>query len=176
MVGGGTVAHRKVKELLKAQANVKVVSPELARPLQLLHNKGHFEYVARGYKKGDLAGAFLVIAATDDNELNSRIAEHFPNGPLNVVDAPDYCSFIVPSIMRRGPLVIAVSTSGTSPAMARAIRLDLERAYGPEFTSALQELKRKRKTAQQEIKDPAARMKYLKTLASPDTVKKLKRS
>ncbi len=136
VVGGGSIAARKVALLRKAHANVMVVSPELCPELQQLSKEGEIQYVAREFKDPDLELPVLVIAATDQRAVNehvSKLAKQL-RLPVNVVDNPDLCSFIMPSIIDRSPVVIAVSTGGSSPVLARLIRTKLEgsipAAYG----------------------------------------------
>ena len=103
--------------------------------------KGAYNISRRRYKKGDLKNAFIVIAATDSAETNKKISEDAPY-LVNVVDKPLRCNFIVPSVVRRGPLTIAVSTSGISPSLARTIRKELEGRYGREFVKHLNYIKK----------------------------------
>ena len=135
VVGGGVIAERKVETLLAFRAAVHVVAPELTERLSVLANEGTIEHAARVYEHGILDGAFLVIAATDHRETNKSVsAEAQRRGILvNVVDDPALCTFFVPAMVRRGDLVISVSTSGNSPAMARRVRERLESLFGPEY-------------------------------------------
>ncbi len=136
IVGGGAVAARKAEALLEAGARPVVISPELSPALEAMVAAGHVEALRRPYRPGDLEGAALVIAATDERALNAAIsAEAGRRGVLvNVVDDPELCTFTVPAVVRRGDLVVAVSTGGLSPAMARRVREMLEEtidaAYG----------------------------------------------
>jgi precorrin-2 dehydrogenase/sirohydrochlorin ferrochelatase len=137
VIGGGLVAERKVAAFLECGALVCVIGPELSPGLRALADKGRIEVVSRSYKEGDLKDAVLAVAATDNSEVNSKV---FSEGqrigvPVNVVDDLETSSFIVPSILRRGELLIAVSTSGRSPALARKIRQDLEERYEAEYAS-----------------------------------------
>jgi precorrin-2 dehydrogenase/sirohydrochlorin ferrochelatase len=175
VVGGGNVAERKTLDLLRAGARVKVISPGLTSRLQKEKNQGSITHVNRRFRQQDLKGSFLVIAATDSEEENRKVAGH-KGLLLNVVDRPELCTFIVPATLRRGPLQIAVSTSGASPAMARAIRKDMESTYGPQFGKHLNKLKRLREKAVKEIKSSRERERYLKSLASENTVRMLKKS
>jgi precorrin-2 dehydrogenase/sirohydrochlorin ferrochelatase len=133
VVGGGAVAERKTLSLLEAGAVVKVISPSLTEGLTQLLKSGRIQHIPRGYRKADLEGAFLVVAATPDMDLNRSIFRDGKGIPVNVVDIPELCSFIVPSVVRRGPLTIAISTSGVSPALSRSIREEMEEIYGQEF-------------------------------------------
>jgi len=114
-----------------------VISPEATPALNRLAKAGAIKRVARAYRKGDLAGVRLAIAATDDSEVNAKVArEAIEHGVLvNVVDDLQHSEFIVPSVVRRGDVTIAVSTGGKSPALARKIRTDLEKAIGPAYGS-----------------------------------------
>ncbi len=128
VVGGGEVAARKTSLLLKAQAQVRIVAPELCSTLQALASDGKVEHIPRDFQESDLDGCNLVFAATDDSRLNSRISElaKAQRLPVNVVDQPELCTFIMPSIIDRSPVVAAVSTGGASPVLARLIRTRLE--------------------------------------------------
>jgi len=173
VVGGGRIAERKVLTLIKAGADVTVISPRLTERLRKQKESGRISHISRSYRAGDLKGSFLVIAATDLPDVNSKVAAEAP-GLLNVVDVPLECNFIAPSIVERGPLVFAISTGGTSPAFAKAVRKELEKAYGPVFTGYLSFVKTLRSRAMKEIADKAAREKFLKSLASVDMLEKLR--
>jgi len=136
VVGGGTVAARKVELLLQAGGEVTVVAPQLCSALAELQDKGKIIHHASRFAARDLEKCFLVIAATDDSLVNRHIAElcHARGIPVNVVDQLTLCSFIVPAIINRSPVLIAVSTGGSSPVLARLLREHLESlipaAYG----------------------------------------------
>lgn len=142
VVGGGSVAERKVASLRRAGAQVTVVSPRLTPALAEQAAGGEITHRARGYRTGDLDGMFLAFAATDDEALHAAIAREAEELriPLNVADRPRWCSFIMPSVMSRGDLLVAVSTSGASPALARRIRREVESSLGPEYERALRVL------------------------------------
>lgn len=135
VVGGGDVAARKVRGLLEAGARVTVISPELHPELAALAEGEQIDHIARDYQDGDLAGNFLVITATDDPETNRCVwNEANQLGILvNVADDPPHCNFILPAIVRRGALNIAISTGGSSPALARRLREQLESQFGVEY-------------------------------------------
>jgi len=135
VVGGGAVAARKVATLLEADARVTVISPDLTSELEALVEAGRIAALNRPYREGDLAAAFLVIAATDDAEVNRAVwREADRRGCLiNVVDDLAHSNFIVPAVVRRGELTLAVSTGGDSPALARRLREQLEAEIGPEY-------------------------------------------
>ncbi len=128
VVGGGETALRKVRNLLRAGAAVQVVAPKLHRELQVLADQGKLEQIARSFSEEDVAGMQLVIAATDDSQVNQRVAQlaKAREIPVNVVDRPEDCTFILPSVIDRDPVVVAVSTTRTSPALARLLRIRLE--------------------------------------------------
>lgn len=135
VVGGGKVAERKVETLLEYGAEVLLVSREVTPALQALAESGRIHYLGQAYEPSCLSGAFLAVAATDDAELNHVVSEDAQaRGILiNAVDQPADCTFILPSIVKRGDLVLAVSTSGRSPATAKRIRRSLETLFGPEY-------------------------------------------
>ncbi len=128
VVGGDQVAAGKAAALVASGAHVTVLSPEFCEDMLRLAEDGQVTLRRKAYEPGDLAGAFVVIAATTDVRLAEAIwAETQENGQyVNIVDMPKYCSFIVPSILRRDHLTIAVSTEGASPALAKRIRQELE--------------------------------------------------
>ncbi len=137
VVGGDELACEKVAGLVACGAQVHVISPTCCDALLQLADRQKITVSHKAYQTGDLAGAFLVIAATSDQQLAEAVwNEAQERGqPINVVDMPAYCSFILPSILRRGQLTIAVSTEGASPSLAKRIRQQLEKlfpaAYGP---------------------------------------------
>ena len=139
VVGGGDVALRKVNVLLEHEAIVQVISPELCPELEDLFIAGRIIAAKRPYADGDLAGAFVVISATDDVEANRKVAAEAEKlGVLiNVVDTPNLSNFIVPSHLRRGDLTVAVSTGGRSPALAHRIKEELENIFGDDYAALL---------------------------------------
>lgn len=135
VIGGGDVAARKVASLLNAGAKVRVISPDVISKLDKMARSGKIDLIKRPYRKGDLKGALLVYATTDDKVVNTRISEEAEKKGilLNVADAPDNCNFIVPSVVERGALSIAISTGGASPAFAKRLRMEMEERYGEEY-------------------------------------------
>ncbi|NLL17445.1 MAG: bifunctional precorrin-2 dehydrogenase/sirohydrochlorin ferrochelatase [Clostridia bacterium] len=166
VVGGGRVAERKVKSLLDCKAEVVVVSPEVTAGLKQLAEDGIINYRAREYTVDDLNGVFIAISATNCQELNRRVAgDCFArNIPINAVDDPEYCSFIVPAIVRRGDLTISISTGGKSPALAKKIRQELEQQYGNEYATLLQYLGRIREQVLEKVPDQEQREKVFRCL------------
>jgi len=139
VIGSGEVARRKIESLLAAGARVKACSPD---PPGL---EG-IEWIGRTYARGDLEGAFLAIAATDNREVNREVSREAQERgiPVNVVDDPELSTFHVPSLVSRGDLQISVSTGGRCPSLARAMRRELENLYGPEYEEYLDALERAR--------------------------------
>jgi len=137
VVGGGGVARRKVRALLEHGASVEVISPDPCPELIGLAEKGQIRILRRHYQPGDLQGALLAIAATDDSEINRQVVKEAKDKAVlvNVADDAENSDFIVPSYLRRGALAIAVSTGGRSPALARKIRARLEKEIGDEYAS-----------------------------------------
>lgn len=135
VVGGGSVAERKVESLLQAGALVTVISPDLTPVLKDRVVRAEIEWSQRGFAAGDLTDAFIVIGATNDSEVNRAVAaEARQRGALvNIVDTPALCDFTVPAQVQRGDLVLTVSTNGKSPVFSRRIREEMEELYGPEY-------------------------------------------
>ena len=139
VVGGGRVAQRKVETLLKFGASIQIVSRKLTNTLKELVESKEIHHIGVEFRDEHLGGAFLVIAATDDERLNRKISESAQKRHLliNAVDQPSDCNFIVPSIVNRGDLLIAISTSGKSPALAKKLRKELEVQFGSEYEAFL---------------------------------------
>jgi siroheme synthase-like protein len=141
VLGGGAVAERKVAGLLEAGAVVTVVSPSLTPALAALVSAGRIAHIARGYAPGDLAGSRLAFAATDDGIINAAVADEGRERGVwvNAADDPAHCDAILPAVVRRGAITVAVGTGGASPALARAIRERVELAL-PDAYGALAEI------------------------------------
>jgi siroheme synthase-like protein len=135
VVGGGAVALEKVEGLLACDGRVEVVAPHAVAELEALAREGSIAWTRRGYDPADLAGAFMVIAATDDTELNIRVWEDGEAQAMlvNVVDVPPLCNFILPAIVRTGPLAIAISTAGASPALAKRMKREIGELFGEPY-------------------------------------------
>ncbi|HEX2951528.1 MAG TPA: bifunctional precorrin-2 dehydrogenase/sirohydrochlorin ferrochelatase [Armatimonadota bacterium] len=160
VVGGGNVALRKVEGLLTADALVTVISP------QVLTMPPSVTVLLREVTDDDIRHVTLVIAATDHHQLNAHIAEvaRLRGILVNVVDAPQYCSFILPAVVRQGALQIAISTGGASPTLARKLRHELTQAYGPEYgllVNLLWQLRRKWEPCMDAIGLPHHQRRYL---------------
>ena len=140
VIGGGNIAHQKVVGLLKASAELTVVSPDLNQEMASLAAGGRFRHVERDYEPGDLEGYLLAFVATDDRSVNATVAAEGKERRVwvNAVDDPPYCDFIMPGIAQQGNLIVAVSTSGTSPAMARKMREEIETFLSEDYALMLE--------------------------------------
>lgn len=166
VVGGGKVAHRKASILLSFGASVVVASPEINSPLSELVHRGEIQHLSEEYNSSHLEGVFLVYGATGDEATNRRVArEAQERGILvNIVDAPELCTFIVPSVVRRGDLTISISTGGNSPALARSLREKLEEQYGSELQELTRFLGEIRRQVFARFPDPEQRKRILSCL------------
>ncbi|MDD2337880.1 MAG: bifunctional precorrin-2 dehydrogenase/sirohydrochlorin ferrochelatase [Geobacteraceae bacterium] len=139
IVGGGAVAERKCRTLLEAGAVVTVIAPRLSRGLRCLVEKGRISHRDRDYRRGDLAGAFLVFAATGDRTISAAVAEEVSEWRIlaNIADMPDRSDFTTPAVVARGELLLTVSTGGKCPVLAREVREELTARYGEEYGDVL---------------------------------------
>jgi siroheme synthase-like protein len=176
VVGGGTVAARKVAGLRQAGAKPIVISPMLCPELESQAAQGEIEVIRRPYRQGDLMGARLAIAATDDPAVNEIVfgEAQAVRCLVNVVDDPARCSFFVPAVVRRGALTIAVSTGGKSPALARRIRQQLESLFDPAYEMLLDLLSRLRPMVQATVSDPGRRAAFWGRLLDSDALHRLR--
>ncbi len=136
VVGGGEVGLEKVEGLLACDGRVTLIAPRAHSELERLAEEGSIEWERRAYGGlADLEGAFLAIAATDETDVNIAVYEDAERRAMlvNVVDVPPLCNFILPAIVRTGPLAIAISTAGASPALAKRIKREVEQAYGAPY-------------------------------------------
>ncbi len=174
VVGGGAVAERKVRSLCAAEAIVTVVSPRLSRGLARLVANGAAQHIERICRRGDIRGAFLVIAATSDAAVNERIASDAA-GLVNVVDQPGRGNFIVPASVERGKLMIAVSTMGLSPALSKTIRKELELRYPASVAAYLAFVGRMRRKAQDAISSARKRTMFFRDITSTTMLDRVRR-
>jgi len=167
IAGGGQVASRKSVSLLEAGAVVKLVSPEIAGPLEDLAKEGRIEWVRDVFSPPHMDGVCLVIASTNNERVNREIYEEARKRgiPVNVVDHPELCTFIVPSVVRRGDLVIAVSTSGKSPAVSKKVRKILEKEFGPAWGTYLEMMGQARNHTLENVGDQRRREEIFTRLA-----------
>jgi siroheme synthase-like protein len=158
VIGGGLVAQSKVQGLLEAGARVTMVSQEITPTLEEWVVAGRVSWVARPYRGGDLAGFFLAYAATGDQAVSEAVArEGRERGVwVNAADDPERCDFTLPSVLRRGRLVVAVSTGGASPALARAVRERLESQFGEQHAELVERVASLRRELRQAGHSPDA--------------------
>jgi len=135
VVGGGEVGLEKVEGLLACGGRVTLVAPDAVPELEILADEGSIEWDRREYRSNDLEGTFIVIAATDDTEVNIAIYEDAEKRAMlvNVVDVPPLCNFILPAIVRQGSMAIAISTQGASPALAKRMKREISEQFGPAY-------------------------------------------
>lgn len=177
VVGGGGVGTRKVITLLECGARVTVVSLEFSGKLRELAASGDINLEQGSYRSEDLNGIFLVIGATSDMKLNRQIsndAEKF-NALCNIADRPEVCNFILPSIVRREDLVITISTSGKSPAMAKKLRRALENQYGEEYGKLLRLMGAIRKKLLRQAHEPEAHKPLFEQLINSDLIEMIQK-
>jgi precorrin-2 dehydrogenase len=135
VVGGGDVGLEKVEGLLACDGDVTVIAPDAVPALTDLAAEGSIRWERRAYEPGDLDGRFLAIAATADTDVNIAVYEEAERRAMlvNVVDVPPLCNFILPAIVRTGPLAIAISTAGASPALAKRMKREIAESYGEPY-------------------------------------------
>ena len=172
VIGGGAVAERKAIALFEAGASVTVISPTLTPKLHELSESGKITHLKKQYEEKDLSGEFLVIAATDSAEVNTLVASACRKKQVlvNVATPPEESTFIVPSVVERGDLLIAISTSGASPAMAKKVRQDIEQRYGVEYELFLEKLSAIRQRILEEITDESKRRKVFQEIVDSDVI------
>jgi precorrin-2 dehydrogenase/sirohydrochlorin ferrochelatase len=170
VIGGGAVAERKALTLLACGARVTVISPTLTKKLSYLAQAGAIRHRRRRWRPEDLKESFLIFATTNDRKVNAEIAHraHADFRLVNSADDPARCNVIAPSVITRGDLIIAVSTSGKSPALARRIRQELERSFGLEYGRFLKLLGQVREQVQARIPSIVRRRRILQRLVASD--------
>ena len=176
VVGGGSVGTRKVITLLDCGATIIVVSPVASEKLLELADNSVITLKKRPYQTSDLDGTFLVIGATDDEELNRQISADAEklNMLCNIADRPEVCNFILPSIVNRGDLVISISTSGKSPAFAKKLRKELEKQFGEEYAEFLRLMGAIRKKLLRKKHQPEAHKHLFEQLISSGLIEMIK--
>ena len=170
VVGGGKVAERKVVMLLQFNAHVTVVGPVITRTLLKLDNESKIEYFQRTYTAKDLDNTALVFACTDNSAINNKIKTEAARKkiPVNVVDNPDLCDFIVPSIIRKGDLTIAISTSGELPLLSKKLRQKIEEVVTDDYLEYLHIIGEFRKHLLKTVKEARKRGLIMKDIAKMD--------
>jgi precorrin-2 dehydrogenase/sirohydrochlorin ferrochelatase len=168
VVGGGKIGESKIRSLLTAGARVRVVAPSVTRAVSRWAGTGILEWSAQEFEPNDLAAAFLVIAATSSVEVNDFVYREARrrNVLCNVVDDPDRCDFYYPSVVRRGDLQIAISTGGSSPALAQRLRRDFEKQLAPVYAGWVDRLRKQRQELFARSLDPERRRALLHAAAS----------
>jgi precorrin-2 dehydrogenase len=158
VIGGGAVAERKVEGLVAVGANITVISPAITDGLRDLLAQGAIRHVAREYIAGDRAGYDLVFVATDNSEINAAVSGEARSLRIwvNSADDPDHCDFILPAMIRRGDLAVAVSTGGVSPAVTRAVREELDEYFTADYARFVQIAGEVRRELQEQSVSPGA--------------------
>lgn len=168
VVGGGKIATRKVKALLKAEANVMVVSPTVTEELHQLVNHHRIEWREKMFESTDIRDAFIVIAATNNRNVNEFVFESTNDYQLiNVVDDQAKSNFIVPAVFQRGKLIMSISTSGVYPGLAKQIKNELTEHFDDRYEGYLSFLESCRKEVLQNIDDESEKQRILKELLKP---------
>src|SRR5918999_1251126 len=180
VIGGGEVGLEKVEGLLACDGDVTLMSPEAVEPLEELATEGSIRWERREYAGAqDLEGVFMVIAATDDTDVNIRIYDDAERRAMlvNVVDVPPLCNFILPAIIRTGPLAIAISTAGASPALAKRIRDEIADEYGEPYARLAVLLNEVRGWAKDTLPTYQDRKEFFESIVNgdPDPVELLRR-
>jgi siroheme synthase-like protein len=165
--------------LLACDGDVVVVAPDAVEPLRELAQEGSIDWQRRRYRESDLDGTFVVIAATDDSEVNIGVYEDAERRAtlVNVVDVPPLCSFILPAIVRSGPLAIAISTSGASPALAKRMKREIAEEYGEPYARLAELLNDARGWAKATLPTYQDRKQFFESIVNgePDPVELLRR-
>ncbi len=177
LIGGGSLAESKLPALLQSGARVRIISPRLNPDLQSQARANTIEWWPKRYEQGDLAGAFLVIAATSNSEVNAAVFQEAEARSIlcNSVDDVENCHFYYGSIVQRGDLQIAISTNGKSPALAQRLRHELEQQFGPEYATWLEWLGAARQILRAQNSDPELTKQWLHLLASQPMFEKFLR-
>lgn len=177
VVGGGEVASRKVRSLLPTGCRLRVVSPEVTPEIRRLWMAGRLEWKAKGITAADLAEATLVVVATDDEEINTLVSQWArTQGVLcNVVDSPELCTVYFPAVLRRGGLVVSVSTCGASPALAAVIRDKIADIIGEDYALLVDILAKLRGIVLETVPDKKKRNRILKTIVDEGLVEACKK-
>ncbi len=177
LIGGGSLAESKLPALLQSGARVRIISPRLNPDLQSQARANTIEWWPKRYEQGDLAGAFLVIAATSNSEVNAAVFQEAEARSIlcNSVDDVENCHFYYGSIVQRGDLQIAISTNGKSPALAQRLRHELEQQFGPEYATWLEWLGAARQILRAQNSDPELTKQWLHLVASQPLFEKFLR-
>lgn len=177
IVGGGKVCTRKAGTLIRYGARVRVVAPGVSGEIEDWEREGRLTVQRKSYDSGDLGNARMVIASTDQESVNEAVARDCRSRgiPVNVVDVPGLCDFIVPAVVDRGSVQIAISTGGSSPALARLIRETVEREIGPEYDEAGALLGSLRANARATLPSDAERKRFFESIIESDLLEFIRR-
>ena len=170
VIGAGSVGEPKIRSLLQAKADVRVIAPETTAAVAAWANAGVLTWQSRNFVPQDLDGAFLVIAATNSPGVNDEIYREAQRRKIlcNAVDDPEHCDFYYPAVVRRGQLQFAISTGGRSPALAQRLRRELEAQFSAEYAGWVEELGNAREKLQASDLEPEAKKRKLHELASQE--------
>jgi precorrin-2 dehydrogenase/sirohydrochlorin ferrochelatase len=176
VIGGGEVAERKIESLLGTGASIRVVSPEVTARILVLATERRIDLHRRPYESGDCMDAVLVLSASDDPAVSRAVFEDARKcGALvNTADQPRFCDFIMPAVVRRGNVAIAISTSGTSPGLAARLRQKIGRLIGPEYGRLAQLLSEARPQIRQRVPQEADRKALQYRILDSDIMRYLK--
>ena len=176
VIGGGKVAERKIKSLLESSAKVFVISPQITNDIEKLYNEKRVFWIKEEYKPNLLENSFLVIAATNNKMVNEEISNHCEknNTLVNVVDSLENSNFIVNATIKQQDLIISVSSSGKSPALARKIKEEIKQKYGTEYGTLLEVLDEFRELVKKEISDESLRKELLTKATSEEILNLIK--
>src|SRR3954465_8452569 len=179
VVGGGEIGLEKVEGLLACDGRVVLIAPEAVPELRALADEGSIEWIRREYETGDLEGTFIAIAATADTDVNIRVYEDAERRAMlvNVVDVPPLCNFILPALRRTGPLAIAISTAGASPALAKRMKREIAETYGEPYARLAELLNDARGWAKGTLPTYQDRKVFFESIVNgdPDPVELLRR-
>ena len=179
VVGGGDVGLEKVEGLLACDGEVVLIAPDAIEPLRDLAEEGSIRWEQREYETGDLEGTFIAIAATSDTDVNIGVFEDAEKRAMlvNVVDVPPLCNFILPAIHRTGPLAIAISTAGASPALAKRLKREIAEQYGEPYARLAELLNEPRGWAKKNLPTYQDRKEFFEGIVNgePDPVELLRR-
>ena len=178
VIGGGDVAQRKVESLLGTGAYITIISPEVTPRLESLAEANQIQIQRRAYAHGDCNGAMLVFSATDDAHVSTAVfREATKAGALvNTADQPALCDFIMPAVVRRGDIAIAISTSGKSPGLAARLRRKIAKVVGPEYAKFAELLSQARDEIRQTFLDVDERKAVHNRILDSDIMDRLKRN
>ena len=178
VIGGGEVAERKVESLLGTGASITLISPEITPQLDLLAKENRIEVHRRAYAPGDCHGAALVFSATDDAGVSAAVFEEATKAGalVNTADQPALCDFIMPAVVRRGDIAIAISTGGTSPGLAAQLRREIAKIIGPEYAKLGELLSQARLEIRRRIPDARQRKAMHYRILTSDIIERLKRN